>query len=135
VSNDGLNYLARLVENATSAVVLSGAGLSVASGIPDFRSPGGLWETVDPERMASMDSIRLRPSEFWDFYLSTWHTLPQEYEPNAGHLALAELEARGYLDAVLTQNIDGLHQRAGSKTVHELHGTTRTWSCSACDRG
>jgi NAD-dependent deacetylase len=133
VTDDQFALLVHLVQRSQHTVVLSGAGLSVASGIPDFRSPGGLWETVDPERVASMDSFRLRPQEFWDFYLATWSTLTEDYQPNAGHYALADLETRGYLQAVLTQNIDGLHTRAGSQVVHELHGTTRTWSCSGCE--
>lgn len=125
--------LARVIDNSYNLAVLTGAGISVPSGIPDFRSENGLWTKYQPERVASMDSFRNTPAVFWDFYLNTWHTLHLVYEPNEAHYALARLEQMGKITEVITQNIDGLHQKAGNSTVIEVHGTTRTWSCTSCE--
>lgn len=102
------------------------------SGIPDFRSPGtGLWENVDPMEVAHIDVFRRDPKRFWSYYRPRFGML-SEREPNPAHRALAELESQGLLDAVITQNIDRLHHKAGSKQVVEVHGTIETSSCIEC---
>ena len=124
--------LADLIREAESVVALTGAGISVPSGIPDFRSPGtGLWANVDPMEVAHIDVFRRDPERFWRFYGDRFHTLAGK-QPNGAHEALAELERRGVLDAVVTQNIDRLHRRAGSAEVVEVHGTIDTSSCGRC---
>jgi NAD-dependent deacetylase len=127
--------LARLIKDSDSVVALTGAGISVPSGIPDFRSPGsGLWENVNPMEVAHIDAWRSDPARFWEFYGQRFGLLADK-EPNGAHRALAELEGRDLLDGVLTQNIDMLHQKAGSPDPVELHGTIRTSSCLACGDG
>jgi NAD-dependent deacetylase len=124
--------LAELVRDADSVVALTGAGISVPSGIPDFRSPGtGLWENVDPMEVAHIDAFRRDPATFWKFYGNRFQTL-EDKEPNDAHRALAELEERGVLDAVVTQNIDRLHRIAGSQRLVEVHGTIDHSSCLSC---
>jgi NAD-dependent deacetylase len=124
--------LAELIREAGSVVALTGAGISVPSGIPDFRSPGtGLWANVDPMEVAHIDVFRRDPERFWRFYGDRFATLTEK-RPNGAHAALVELEARGVLDAVITQNIDMLHRRAGTRELIEVHGTIATSSCLAC---
>ena len=104
------------------------------SGIPDFRTPGeGIWEKVDPMEVAHIDAFRRDPARFWGFYRERLRLLA-DVEPNAAHRALAELERQGRLDAVITQNIDTLHTKAGSERVIEVHGSIRTASCQSCGR-
>lgn len=125
-------HLAALLRDARSVVALTGAGISVPSGIPDFRSPGtGLWANVDPMEVAHIDAWRRDPERFWRFYGHRFHVLDGK-EPNGAHRALAELEARGVLDAVVTQNIDGLHRKAGTRRLIEVHGTIDWSVCLAC---
>jgi len=124
--------LARLIRTADRVVALTGAGISVPSGIPDFRSPGtGLWENVDPMKVAHIDAFMRDPASFWSFYSQRFQTLTDK-APNRAHEALAELERAGVLQAVITQNIDQLHRRAGSENVVEVHGTIATSSCPRC---
>ena len=124
--------LAGLIREARSVVALTGAGISVPSGIPDFRTPGkGLWEKVDPMKVAHIDAFHRNTKEFWRFYRPRFADLDGK-SPNRAHLALAELEARGMLDAVVTQNIDRLHAKAGSERVVEVHGSIATSSCTSC---
>jgi NAD-dependent deacetylase len=124
--------LAELVRGASSVVALTGAGISVPSGIPDFRSPGkGLWEKVDPMAVAHIDVFRRDPVRFWSFYGDRFHTL-DDREPNGAHHALVELERRGLIDAVITQNIDRLHRKAGTRELVEVHGTIDHSSCLDC---
>jgi NAD-dependent deacetylase len=124
--------LAELIRDARSVVALTGAGISVPSGIPDFRSPGsGLWENVNPMEVAHIDAWRGDPERFWHFYGNRFQTLEGK-EPNGAHRALVELERRGKLDAVITQNIDRLHRRAGTRELIEVHGTIEHSSCLAC---
>jgi NAD-dependent deacetylase len=124
--------LAALVRDAGSVVALTGAGISVPSGIPDFRSPGtGLWANVDPMEVAHIDAWRADPRRFWQFYGNRFQTLEGK-EPNAAHRALVELEHRGHLDAVITQNIDMLHRKAGTEQIVEVHGTIEHSSCLTC---
>jgi NAD-dependent deacetylase len=124
--------LAELVRSAGSVVALTGAGISVPSGIPDFRSPGsGLWANVDPMEVAHISVWRREPERFWSFYGQRFAMLEGK-QPNGAHRALAELEAAGRLDAVITQNIDGLHAAAGSRDVIEVHGSVASASCLVC---
>jgi NAD-dependent protein deacetylase/lipoamidase len=123
--------LAALIVEAQPCVVLTGAGMSTESGIPDFRSPTGIWARYDPMEYATIDAFRRDPAKVWDFYAKRLDVLGSA-QPNAAHLALAELERRGLVRAVITQNIDRLHELAGSRDVVEVHGSIRTSSCLAC---
>jgi NAD-dependent deacetylase len=124
--------LAELIRESRCTVALTGAGISVPSGIPDFRSPGeGIWEKVDPMEVAHIDAFRRDPARFWGFYRERLSMLGEK-QPNGAHEALAELERRGLLEAVITQNIDTLHTKAGSERVIEVHGSIRTASCQSC---
>jgi NAD-dependent deacetylase len=132
VATDQARQLAELIRDSKSTVALTGAGISVPSGIPDFRSPGeGLWEKVDPMEVAHIEAFRRDPAKFWSFYRPRLHSLG-DVEPNDAHRVIAELERRDLLDAVITQNIDQLHHRAGSERVIEVHGSIRTSSCQWC---
>lgn len=127
-----MERLAELIRQSRSTVVLTGAGVSVPSGIPDFRSPGtGLWENVDPMEVAHIDVFERDPARFWTYYRPRFQTLGDK-EPNRAHLALAELEQRGLIEGIVTQNIDRLHRAAGSREVIEVHGTIETSSCRTC---
>ena len=124
--------LAELIRDADSVIALTGAGISVPSGIPDFRSPGtGLWENVNPMEVAHIDVFRRDPERFWHFYGDRFQSLEHK-RPNRAHQVLAELERAGMLDAVITQNIDQLHARAGSRALIEMHGTIAHSSCLIC---
>jgi NAD-dependent deacetylase len=123
--------LAELIRTHQPCVVLTGAGVSTESGIPDFRSPGGLWAEFDPLDYASLDSFRRDPVRIWDFYGRRFAFLA-EAEPNDAHRALARLEQLGLVAAVVTQNVDLLHERAGSREVLEVHGSIRRAVCLAC---
>jgi NAD-dependent deacetylase len=123
--------LAELMDARRPCVVLTGAGISTESGIPDFRSPTGVWAQYDPMEYATIDAFLEDPARVWDFYGKRLAML-DEAEPNDGHRALAELEDRGWVRAVVTQNIDRLHERAGSRALVEVHGSIRTSSCLAC---
>ena len=126
-----VDALAALMRERQPCVVLTGAGISTESGIPDFRSPTGIWAEVDPLEVASVHAFRADPEAVWRFYATRIHSL-LEAQPNAGHVALAELERRGLVEAVITQNIDSLHRRAGSREVVEVHGSIRSAICLAC---
>jgi NAD-dependent deacetylase len=128
----GAAALAELILAASSVVALTGAGISVPSGIPDFRTPGtGIWEHVDPMEVAHIDAWRRDPERFWSFYGQRFQTLGGK-RPNGAHDALVALEDRGLLDAVITQNIDMLHRKAGTRELVEVHGSIATSSCSGC---
>ncbi|WP_424004784.1 NAD-dependent protein deacylase [Haloarcula salina] len=133
VTDEPLDAVADALRDAETAVALTGAGVSTASGIPSFRGEDGVWDRHDP-----MDFHRRRldadPAEFWADRLSLRESIYGDLdpEPNAAHEALAQLEAAGRLDAVLTQNIDGLHDAAGTERVVELHGTHREVACDDC---
>lgn len=122
-----------MILESVQVVILTGAGISVESGIPDFRSPGGLWTRYDPLLYGTYDSFVNHPERFWEMAKELNPTL-EDAEPNPAHYALAELERLGKCRAVITQNIDNLHQRAGSTDVLELHGTHRTGHCMKCRR-
>lgn len=126
--------LASLIVERQPCVVLTGAGISTESGIPDFRSPTGIWADIDPVEVASIDAFRRDPGRVWEFYGRRLGMLG-DIEPNAGHRALVELEQRGLVTAVVTQNVDGLHQRAGSREVVEVHGSLANAVCPGCGAG
>ncbi|WP_257297746.1 NAD-dependent protein deacylase [Haloarchaeobius sp. FL176] len=124
--------VAAAIADAEEVVALTGAGLSTASGIPDFRSEGGLWDEFD-EGAFTIRRYRAQPARFWADWLSLHdHFFDGEVAPNAAHDALARLEHAGHLDALLTQNVDGLHAEAGSETVVHLHGTGTRATCPDC---
>ena len=123
--------LYELIRDNQPCVVLTGAGVSTESGIPDFRSPTGIWAQYDPMEYASIDAFLADPVKVWDFYAKRLGVLASA-EPNAGHRALAELEQAGFVRAVVTQNVDRLHERAGSLELIEVHGSLRTSSCLTC---
>jgi NAD-dependent deacetylase len=123
--------LEELVRERQPCVVLTGAGISTESGIPDFRSAGGIWEQYDPFEVASIDAFRRDPARVWEFYALRVDARTH-VEPNDGHRALADLEEQGRIRGVVTQNVDGLHQRAGSREVVEVHGSLREAECIHC---
>ncbi|HEX6701138.1 MAG TPA: NAD-dependent deacylase [Gaiellaceae bacterium] len=125
--------LAALIRESQPCVVLTGAGVSTESGIPDFRSATGLWAQFDPLEYATLDAFRADPRKVWEFYAPRFSMLV-DAQPNDAHLALARLERAGLVRAVVTQNIDLLHSRAGSSEVVEVHGSIRTSSCPRCGR-
>lgn len=131
LTDPSLAKLAELIRTRQPCVVLTGAGISTESGIPDFRSPTGIWAEYDPMEYATIGAFRRDPVKVWEFYALRFEVLTRA-EPNAGHVALAELERRGLVEAIVTQNIDGLHARAGSQDVLEVHGSIRTAVCLDC---
>lgn len=131
-SHAAIEDAAELVRKAKRGVVLTGAGISTPSGIPDFRSEGtGLWSREEPLEVASLMSFRTRPERFFEWFRPLAGQIFYA-KPNAAHLALAELEAAGRVQTIITQNIDALHQKAGSTCVVETHGTLRTLTCINC---
>ena len=126
-----IDKLAALFRENRPCVVLTGAGISTESGIPDFRSASGIWAQYDPMEYATIDAFHRDPAKVWDFYGKRLAVLG-EAEPNAGHRALVELEEQGWVRAVITQNIDRLHERAGSRSLVEVHGSIGTSSCLDC---
>ncbi len=130
---DEIEQAARLLKQAKQVCALTGAGISVESGIPDFRSPNGLWARYDPLIYAALDSFIRTPEHFYEMARELNPTL-ENAEPNPSHLALVELEKLGKCNAVITQNIDYLHQRAGSSEVLEVHGTYASGHCLKCRR-
>ncbi len=123
---------AAAIQTATKTVALTGAGISVGSGIPDFRSPGGLWTIFSPEEYATLDVFYRNPAKAWDLYRALGKVLLGK-SPNPAHQALAELEQQGNLSGIITQNIDNLHQQAGSSQVFEIHGDHQHLHCLQCD--
>ena len=117
--------------NSHKTIALTGAGISVESGIPDFRSAGGLWSKYDPEEYAHISAFRADPAKVWQM-IKEMMELVLGAEPNPAHIALAELEQMGLLNSVITQNVDGLHQRGGSKEVIEFHGSNQWLICLQC---
>ncbi len=127
-----IEYVAELLHKAKHAVVLTGAGVSTPSGIPDFRSEGiGLWSRDEPMEVASLNTFRTDPERFFVWFRPL-ASLIFNAKPNPAHIALAKLEKAHHIHSIITQNIDGLHQKAGSTNVIEMHGTLRTLSCTQC---
>ena len=125
--------LLNLIGDSLRIVALTGAGISTASGIPDFRSAGGIWEDEDPMEVATLTVFHDYPERFWAFYRERLD-VADRFDPNPGHTFLAHLAALGRLSAVVTQNIDGLHQAGGvdPALVHEVHGSVRELECLDC---
>ena len=123
--------LAAILDRSRNAVALTGAGISVESGIPDFRSEGGLWSRFDPLEYATIQAFRQNPAKVWQL-LKEMDRIITKARPNPAHYALADLEARGKLRGVITQNVDYLHQAAGSKKVVEYHGNAHRFICDTC---
>lgn len=127
-----LTALADGIEEAATVVAFTGAGVSTASGIPDFRGEGGIWEKHDPG-MFNITAVRRNPGDFWEMLLAVHdEAFAGDPEPNPAHEALASLESRGQLESIITQNADGLHQAAGSEDVIELHGNLERTVCQSC---
>lgn len=127
-----IDFAAGLIRQSKHAVVLTGAGISTPSGIPDFRSSGtGLWSKDEPLEVASLSTFRTKPGQFFEWFRPLARQM-FEARPNPAHVALANLEERGYVKSIITQNIDILHQKAGSKAVIEMHGTMLTLTCTQC---
>ncbi|HHW58250.1 MAG TPA: NAD-dependent protein deacylase [Clostridia bacterium] len=123
-----------LIKNSKKVMVLTGAGISTESGIPDFRSPGkGLWENMDPMEALSTRVLFNYPEKFYSVGFKILSSM-RNAEPNEAHYILSEMEKEGIIFGVITQNIDNLHQKAGSKNVYEVHGNTRVGSCINCGR-
>ncbi len=127
------NYVeaAKILKDSSMTIALTGAGVSVESGIPDFRSPTGLWEKYNPAEYAHIDAFRRDPKKIWDMIFELMG-MTGAAQPNPAHLALAELEDMGLLHSIITQNIDNLHQRGGSKNVIEFHGNAEYLHCIHC---
>lgn len=117
---------------AAKGVALTGAGISVESGIPPFRGKGGLWEKIDPMKYAHIDALENNPEEVWEVLFTGIGEILETATPNAGHMGLRRLEEMGILQTVITQNVDGLHQKAGSSDVIEFHGTHAVLRCMRC---
>jgi NAD-dependent deacetylase len=132
--DNGINRAVELIRSSKSGVVLSGAGISTPSGIPDFRSAGsGLWSRYNPMEVASLSAFRYNPEKVFN-WLRPLAQLMVTAEPNPAHYAVAQLEQNGYINTVITQNIDGLHHRAGSRHILEVHGSFQTLTCISCYR-
>lgn len=130
--NEKAKLFLDLILSSSNAVAMTGAGISTESGIPDYRSPGtGLWEKMD-QSVVSLDGFREDPSRYYDYSLELY-PIRKDAKPNPAHYLLAELERRDHLRGVITQNVDGLHQDAGSDRVHELHGSLRQAVCIDCN--
>ena len=126
-----IEQLATWIRDSQSTVAFTGAGISTESGIPDFRSPGGIWENADPVLFDDFVASEASRLEYWR-QKSEAHKEYSEARPNVGHQVLARWQAEGILEGVITQNIDGLHQDAGSRDVLEIHGTARDVMCLDC---
>ncbi|NVM25227.1 MAG: NAD-dependent deacylase [Desulfobacterales bacterium] len=124
---------ARIILGSKLTLALTGAGISVESGIPDFRSRGGLWDRFDPEEYGTIYAFRKDPEKVWKMLKEMEDTLDRA-RPNEAHVGLAELESMGLLQCVSTQNVDNLHQEAGSRDVIEYHGNSRSLTCLWCNR-
>ncbi len=130
----GIRCATEIIRGSKKGVVLSGAGISTPSGIPDFRSPqGGLWENVNPMEVASLLSFRYHPDRLFHWMRPLVERIKLA-EPNQGHIGLTRLQEAGYVQTIVTQNVDGLHQSAGSRNVLEVHGSMGTLTCIGCFR-
>lgn len=130
---DSLQTCADILSSARQVICLTGAGISVESGIPPFRGPGSLWETFDPMEFAHIQAFMNNPQRVWQGFLVGMKDMLDRARPNGGHTGLVTLEQLGRLSTIITQNIDGLHQMAGSSDVIEFHGTFAVQRCMDCD--
>ncbi|MBN1850698.1 MAG: NAD-dependent deacylase [Deltaproteobacteria bacterium] len=128
---DIIKKAAQILFESKSTIALTGAGISVESGIPDFRSAGGLWSKYDPSEYATIDAFRSDPEKVWRM-LRDMDDLVANAKPNRAHLGMGELERMGFLHYIITQNVDNLHQAGGAKNVIEYHGNSSTLSCFGC---
>ena len=134
MTDDEIRFAAGAIRDADSVVAMTGAGVSTASGIPDFRSEDGIWQEYDPMDF-HISRFEADPEGFWEERVEMVEDLfGDEFQPNPAHEALADLETAGHLDALITQNIDGLHQDAGNEEVIEVHGNGQRVACYDCDR-
>lgn len=124
---------AEKIAESRLTIALTGAGISVESGIPDFRSSAGLWSKYDPAEYATITAFRQNPEKIWDM-LREMDALVSQAKPNAAHFGMGELERMGYLHCIITQNVDNLHQAGGAKNVIEYHGNSNTLSCLGCGK-
>ena len=129
-----IDKLKEIVSTARRIVAFTGAGISAESGIPTYRGDDGVWHKYDPNKYANIHSFLKDPEYYWNFFKEVRYPVIKKAKPNKAHIALTSLEENGKLEAVITQNIDGLHQLAGSKMVLELHGNTRLISCLNCKK-
>ncbi len=124
----------KMIAASRRLVAFTGAGISADSGIPTYRGDDGMWNKYDPDKFANVNYFFKEPAYYWRFFQEVRYPVISKARPNAAHAALAELERKGVLSAVITQNIDGLHQLAGSRKVLELHGNTRRILCLKCGK-
>ncbi len=129
-----IEAIAKDLKNSKHAIAFTGAGISAESGIATYRGEGGVWTKYDPNIYANINHFLEDPTYYWNFFRDVRYPMISKAKPNPGHLALAELEKTGKLATVITQNIDELHQQAGSQSVIELHGTTKSYYCLSCAR-
>ena len=127
-----IGKLEDILVNSTNFIALTGAGLSTESGIPTYHGVGGLWTKYDPNKYANFHYFLKNPSYYWNFFREVRYPVIKQARPNAAHYALVKMEREGKLNHVITQNIDGLHQKAGQLNVIELHGNTREIVCMDC---
>jgi len=132
MDDKSLSHVKAIIQESANVVAFSGAGLSADSGIPTYRGAGGLWNEYDPDKYANINYFLHDPSYYWRFFRDVRFPILKEATPNQGHLALAYMESQGNCDAIITQNIDGLHFEAGLQRVIELHGNTRRFYCMEC---
>lgn len=130
--SDSIKQAADLIRKHGKACAMTGAGISVESGVPPFRGKGGIWEKFDPFEYAHIDTFMKNPEKVWNVLLREMKTTLDRAKPNRAHLALADLEKMGFLETVITQNVDGLHQEAGNSDVIEFHGSFASLSCLKC---
>ncbi len=133
MDNSTIEQAAKIITHSKLTLALTGAGISVESGIPDFRSPEGLWSVYDPAEYATITAFNESPEKVWEMAREMTKVIDQA-EPNSAHTGLAELERMGYLHHIITQNVDNLHQAAGSKNVIEYHGNISTMTCLRCGK-
>lgn len=128
-----LKLLSGWMRTSSNIVVFTGAGMSTESGLPDFRSPSGMWKNLDPREIASIRALNTNTEIFYNFYKSRIEAL-KEAKPHEGHYILADWEKRNFIKHIITQNVDGFHHKAGSRYVSELHGSLRLSRCNDCDK-
>lgn len=129
-----MEQMSKMVQHANRTIVFTGAGMSTESGLPDFRSPNrGLWAKFNPDELANVDALENNTDEFIDFYRARLQSIT-DYAPHKGHRVLADLEKKGLIQGIITQNVDGFHHDAGSTNVMELHGTFRNFYCHSCHK-
>jgi NAD-dependent deacetylase len=131
--NDLIRVAAEMIFNSRLTLALTGAGISVESDIPDFRSAGGLWSKYDPSEYATITAFTQNPERVWNM-LWDMDALVSKARPNPAHTGMGEMEKMGFLDCIITQNVDNLHQAGGAKNVIEYHGNSSTLSCLSCGR-